>query len=269
MTKAPPGSFVRRHRSGAWSVDPLRRWSGWLIDEMILAEWQRFVASEPAGQLGCLLDLGAGERPYAPVYAPHADQTVALDWPGSLHGAGGLDVWGSAESLPFAGASFDTILCTEVLEHVREPERVLAECCRVLRPGGWLFLTTPFFNPLHELPWDFYRYTPFALQALGEGAGLSLRRVSEKGGLGAFLLMLWVYLATLLGLRGSRGLGGWPFSRWNPFFWAGLIWPQQLYLRWWKSRSLGQRDHSLQPTSSDSSLLAVTLGYVAVFQKPH
>ena len=53
------------------------------------------------------------------------------------------DVHGSADALPFEDGSFDTVLCTQVIEHVRTPNAVIAECARVLRPGGVLIVTAP------------------------------------------------------------------------------------------------------------------------------
>ena len=79
-------------------------------------------------------------------------------------------------------ASFDVVLCTQVLEHVAEPARVLAELRRVLATGGELWLTVPFVGELHEEPHDHYRYTSYGLRGLCERAGFGEVRTWPLGG---------------------------------------------------------------------------------------
>lgn len=62
--------------------------------------------------------------------------------------------------LPFRNDSVGTILCAEVLEHVHDPIRAVAEIHRVLRPNGVVIATSVMFMPVHEHPWDFWRFTP-------------------------------------------------------------------------------------------------------------
>ena len=76
--------------------------------------------------------------------------------------------------LPIENARFDRILCTQVLEHVPDPQRVLAELHRVLKPGGRILFSAPLFFPEHQKPHDYYRYTRFALRRLFEEAGFSV-----------------------------------------------------------------------------------------------
>jgi ubiquinone/menaquinone biosynthesis C-methylase UbiE len=65
-------------------------------------------------------------------------------------------------SIPVEDASFDAILCTEVLEHVPEPIRAIKEFARILKPGGTLFLTAPLGSGIHQDPYHFYGgYTPY------------------------------------------------------------------------------------------------------------
>jgi len=91
---------------------------------------------------------------------------------GSPHGlAGPVDVVASADALPLPDGSFDLVLTTQVLEHVADPSGVLAETARVLRPGGALHLTVPLVWEMHELPYDYRRFTTVGLQALLEDAG--------------------------------------------------------------------------------------------------
>jgi SAM-dependent methyltransferase len=128
-----------------------------------------------------VLDAGAGEAPYAELFEHCAYVTV--DWPHSVHGAArSADIVASLENLPVANHSFDAVLCTEVLEHVGQPEAVLAELNRVLARQGRLCLTVPFVWPLHEEPFDFYRYTPHALRALLEAAGFADVDVAPRTG---------------------------------------------------------------------------------------
>jgi predicted SAM-dependent methyltransferase len=104
------------------------------------------------------LDLGASIGPYA-AYFPNR---IGVD----IERAPGVDVVADAHALGFRGGSFDVILATEVLEHLREPQRAADEMFRLLRPGGTLLLTTRFLFPLHDAPHDYFRYTRYGLQHL-------------------------------------------------------------------------------------------------------
>ena len=79
-------------------------------------------------------------------------------------------------------ASFEAVVCTEVLEHVLRPGKVLEEFVRVLAPGGRLCLTVPFAWPLHEEPFDFYRYTKYSLSDLLESAGFVAIAIDPRSG---------------------------------------------------------------------------------------
>jgi SAM-dependent methyltransferase len=81
----------------------------------------------------------------------------------------GVTVVGDAEQLPFVAAVFERIECDAVLEHVRDPVRAMAEIERVLAPGGYLHLVTPFCHPFHEYPSDYRRFTLDGLKALAGG----------------------------------------------------------------------------------------------------
>src|SRR5207253_8206909 len=128
-----------------------------------------------------VLDLGAGTKPYAPLYGRYFNSCTSVDVPHSPHDIGGVDVMASADDLPFDAESFDCVICTEVLEHCPEPRETMAEIARVLKPGGWVFLTTPFLRPLHEMPSDYYRYTPSGLGRLAETTGLIVRSIRPRG----------------------------------------------------------------------------------------
>lgn len=76
------------------------------------------------------------------------------------------DIVADAHSLPFKDGEFEMILCTEVLEHVKNPFKVEEELWRVLKPGGVLLLTTRFIFPIHDAPSDFWRFTKYGLRLI-------------------------------------------------------------------------------------------------------
>lgn len=128
-----------------------------------------------------VLDAGAGAAPYRPLFA-HTDY-VTSDWAGSVHDAAlTCDVIAPLDRLPLADGSFHVVVATEVLEHVTDAPAVLRELHRVLRPGGRLWITTPFVWELHEEPHDYARYTGYALARLLTGAGFTDVQVDAVGG---------------------------------------------------------------------------------------
>jgi SAM-dependent methyltransferase len=166
-----------RSRSDSARVLPRRKkptvpffWPEWIIQREIAAEAHK--ALQEIGR-GRILDVGCGEKPYEIYRTSMATEWIGLDVPENP----AADAHGYAEVLPFGGESFDTVICTEVLEHVSEPALVLREISRVLKPGGHVFLTTPFYWPLHEEPYDFFRFTPHGLRHLFERAGLEIIRM--------------------------------------------------------------------------------------------
>lgn len=136
-----------------------------------------------------LLDAGAGESPYRALFA-HC-RYVTADWPQSVHKGGqAADISASLEELPVPSGSFDAVLCTQVLEHVGEPLAVLRELHRILRPSGELWLTVPLVWPLHEEPYDFFRYTSYGLRHLLLQAGFDPVEVEPRNGAFATLAQL-------------------------------------------------------------------------------
>ncbi len=116
----------------------------------------RFIAAH--ANRGRTLDVGAQAGPYA-AHFPHR---VALD----IRRGPGVQVVGDAQVLGIADQAFDVVLCTEVLEHLPEPQKAIDELFRVLKPGGVLLLTTRFLFPIHDAPHDYFRYTKYGLRYL-------------------------------------------------------------------------------------------------------
>ena len=134
-----------------------------------LARWLRDEAGRAAGDLGVyrLLDVGCGEKPYAPLFAPHVSAYVGLDT--AAHAS--ADLVGPIEAIPAADASFDVAICIQVLEHVDDPAQGVRELSRVTRPGGRVLLSTHGTIVYHPNPVDLWRWTHEGLRRLFEGNG--------------------------------------------------------------------------------------------------
>lgn len=132
---------------------------------------------------GRCLDAGAGRMAYQQMLRGLVDDYIAMD----IQHRPGLEVAGSALALPFADAAFDSVFCSQVLEHVPDPEQALREFARCLKPGGVLLLSTPHLAYLHNEPHDYFRYTNHGLRALCERAGLVVESIDPAGGLLSFL----------------------------------------------------------------------------------
>ena len=130
---------------------------------------------------GRLLDFGCGAKPYRELFSAASYVGCDVYKSGHDHTGEQIDAFFDGRHLPFADQSFDSIFASEVLEHVFEPDAVLNELSRVLRPGGRMLLTVPFVWHEHEEPYDFARYTAFGLAALVQRAGF---RVIEQSRLG-------------------------------------------------------------------------------------
>jgi SAM-dependent methyltransferase len=143
---------------------------------------RRSVASAASEAFGDLLDVGCGSRPYQSLFTPHINTYIGVDYPPSTSSLSTANVFADAQRLPFAGRSFDTILCTQVLEHVPWPWEAVQELARVLRPGGIAIVTVPQDWGIHREPYDFYRYTRYGIAVLVQKAGLNLERIERRGG---------------------------------------------------------------------------------------
>lgn len=132
---------------------------------------------------GDVLDLGCGKAPLFGAYRTQAESVVLSDWPSTRHGNRVIDVYASAsEGLPFANDSFDTVIMSDVLEHLWSPKDALAEVRRVLKPGGVLLFNVPFYYWIHEEPHDYFRYTEYALGRMAMAAGLQVELLEPIGG---------------------------------------------------------------------------------------
>lgn len=135
---------------------------------------------------GKMLDIGCGLKPYESLFEDQVNNYIGMDWP-AAPGKAKLDIVADALALPILNNSVDTVLATELIEHLPDPEQFIAEVSRVLRKNGFFILSFPFMEALHEEPRDYFRFTHHGIRVILERNGFSICRILRKGGLAAVL----------------------------------------------------------------------------------
>ena len=136
-----PGAGHRRPRKSGITYHVRAALSAWLQAEAVRA----------SAELGRyrVLDVGCGIRPYYPYFEPDASEYVGVDVENPA-----ADLEGSVEALPVDDASFDVVLCTQVLEHVGDQDLAVRELHRVTAPGGRVLASTHGVQVYHPSPTD-------------------------------------------------------------------------------------------------------------------
>jgi SAM-dependent methyltransferase len=169
---------------------------------------------------GAVLDAGAGSGAWTPVLARvGAERIVAVD----RGAAPGLDAIADLKHLPYGDASFETVFCSQVLEHDAAPAALLTELRRVLKPGGVLLISVPHLSRIHDAPHDYFRFTTYGLRELLTAAGFDVETIVPAGGLLVFLKhnLNVVLLAAFESLPVVRTFAA-AFARLTTPLWAAL-----------------------------------------------
>ncbi len=170
---------------------------------------------------GLALDAGSGRGGWRRIILESASAYESLDM---APRGGDQPTWiGELTDMPeVPDERFDTVVCHQVLEHVRNPVRALSEMHRVLKPGGTLILSAPHLSRRHELPYDFFRYTQEGLSALLEDTVFEVRESRVYGGILSFIHHQTSFLMPGL-LMGIPYLGEVAICLNAPFSWLFAI----------------------------------------------
>lgn len=126
---------------------------------------------------GVILDAGSGEGDRYKKFF-NFDKYITLD----INPDSGADIIGSVENIPLESGSIDSIISTQVLEHVKNPQKAVSEFYRVLKSGGHCLVTVPQINELHEEPNDYFRFTIYGLEEIFSNAGFKIILIDRRGG---------------------------------------------------------------------------------------
>lgn len=212
-----PTRLVKDPASGEFRLNRSKTYGG----SLYIAEIQRkaYVALMQEHLSGSLLDVGCGPVPYYEVYKDQVTENICADYPGTLHGKEHLDLLidlNKEPVLPYPDGRFDSILATDMIPHMRRPDRFIGELARVLKPGGKVMVTSTFINWIGEYPWEYSHPTGPGLRGLAEDAGLEVVHLESFGGhADVFMDTINKFFPSGLGNRGFLAfarLVGW--TRW-------------------------------------------------------
>ena len=169
---------------------------------------------------GTLYDLGCGESPYKDFFLRYAISYVGVDWAGSYHNTHADIAADLNKPLPVEAEVADTVVSLSVMEHLCEPQMMLNEAFRILKPKGNIVLQVPWQWWIHEAPYDFFRYTPYGLRYMFEKAGFKEIVVQPQSGFFTMITMKINYFSLRL-IRGPRLLKLIIRTGLNPFWYFG------------------------------------------------
>jgi len=127
---------------------------------------------------GRVLDAGGGDSKYKAIIKESAAEYICLD----IKPGDNVDVVGDVLNMPFQDGYFDTVISNQVLEHIKEPEKLFSETYRVLKSGGYFICTAPFLEPNHSDPEDYFRYTKEALGLMAQRHKFKIVKNGAYGG---------------------------------------------------------------------------------------
>jgi ubiquinone/menaquinone biosynthesis C-methylase UbiE len=163
-----------------------------------LARWLSEEARRAHEELGPyrLLDVGCGEKPYGPLFAPYVSEHVGVDTVENPH----AELRGAIENLPVEDGSFDVVLCAQVLEHCDDPTAAARELHRVTRPGGRVLASTHGVMVYHPAPVDHWRWTHTGLERLLRSGGdwTSVTVLPAAGTTASLAMLVSIYLDHVL-----------------------------------------------------------------------
>ncbi|HVY71725.1 MAG TPA: class I SAM-dependent methyltransferase [Verrucomicrobiae bacterium] len=190
----------------------------WHTEASVRDEWVRRAAAKfPAGSR--VLDAGAGSSKYRPFFSHCRYETQDFcQYEGTLvEYLQPIDHVCDIENIPLPDACMDAIVCTEVIEHVVDPPRVLKELGRLLKPGGTLLLTSPMISHLHMEPYHYFGgFTHYWYRHWLPKLGYEIESITPVGGPGrscaTFILAFYQqWSATEKKTGGWRRVVSWPF----------------------------------------------------------
>jgi len=122
---------------------------------------------------GKTLDVGCGTKPYEKYF--NSSEYIGLEVENTINKEEKkVDVFYKGDKIPFTDKEFDSVISSQVLEHVFNPQQFLSEINRVMKPKAKLLLTVPFIWDEHEQPFDYGRYSSFGLNNLLEKHGFKI-----------------------------------------------------------------------------------------------
>lgn len=145
---------------------------------------------------GSVLDLACGVMPYKEYLKSNlVEEYIGIDIePTEYHNNIKPDYFWDGKNIPLKDASFNFVIATEFLEHYFDTNHILKEIKRVLKPGGTFFFTVPSVWPIHEAPYDYHRFTPYALEEHFKKSGFTSWEIKPLGGFNYHLALsfaLW------------------------------------------------------------------------------
>ena len=155
---------------------------------------------------GKLLDFGCGRKPYENLFSVTEYVGADMVETGHDHKNSKIDVYYDGKRLPFNDSVFDSLFCSEVLEHIFNPDEILPELNRVLKPGAKALITVPFSWNEHEMPYDYARYSSEGIKFLLEKNGFKIIEVTKSGNFARVNFQLWaLYFFELFRKWGRAG----------------------------------------------------------------
>jgi SAM-dependent methyltransferase len=174
---------------------------------------------------GKVIDIGCGNKPYEKIFEGKIAEYVGCDIVQSSLQK--VDIICDAIKIPLTSCEFDTVFSTQTIEHIAEFQLVFDEAYRILKPGGYFILSGPMYWPLHEEPYDYFRFTKYGYEFTLKKSGFEIEKVYANGGMWAtcgqsFIHSFMNSKTKFLPIRICRFL----------FFKLRLYWIHNLFFAW-------------------------------------
>lgn len=155
---------------------------------------------------GNLLDIGCGNKPYQEKLSSLINSYVGVDIIQSDKNR--VDILCLANDIPLYSNSFDTVISTQTIEHIEDHQGLVNEAYRLVKDNGHLIVSGPMYWPLHEEPYDFFRFTKHGFRYILEKAGFQIIEIKSNGGKWSVAgqALLHAILPSIYNIKGLKGI---------------------------------------------------------------